>query len=182
MKIIFSFIIIFLVFSCSNNKEVYWCGDHACINKKEKEAYFKENMIVEKKVLDKNKKLSKKRKDEILRQIREKEKKFSKKEKLERRQAKLEEKQISKKEKNISDLTEVAKQKECFDWKVENRSLRECLNPILGSREKKLEKVAVKEVVLVDSGQNISDFEKLAEKISLRNKSKPYPDINDIPD
>ena len=62
MKIVFSFIIIFLVFSCSNNREVYWCGDHACINKKEKETYFKETMIVEKKVLEKNKKLSKQKK------------------------------------------------------------------------------------------------------------------------
>ena len=178
----FSFIIIFLVFSCSNNREVYWCGDHACINKKEKETYFKETMIVEKKVLEKNKKLSKQKKDEILKQIREKEKKYSKKKKLEKKQAKLQKKQISKKEKNISDLTVVAEKKECFNWKVENRSIRECLNPILGSSEQKLEKVAVKETVLVDNDQNISEFKKLAEKISLRNKSKPYPDINDIPD
>ena len=35
------------VLNCSNNKTIYWCGDHPCINKKEKEAYFKETMIVE---------------------------------------------------------------------------------------------------------------------------------------
>ena len=33
--------------SCAPNKKVYWCGDHPCINKKEKEAYFKKTMIVE---------------------------------------------------------------------------------------------------------------------------------------
>ena len=30
-----------MIISCSANKGVYWCGDHSCINKKEKEAYFK---------------------------------------------------------------------------------------------------------------------------------------------
>ena len=38
---------------CSNGKRVYWCGDHACINNKEKEAYFKKTMIVEIKELSK---------------------------------------------------------------------------------------------------------------------------------
>ena len=46
------------IFSCSSNKGVYWCGDHPCINKDEKEAYFKKNMIVE--VKDYNKKNIKK--------------------------------------------------------------------------------------------------------------------------
>ena len=36
-----------MIISCSANKGVYWCGDHSCINKKEKEAYFKKTMIVE---------------------------------------------------------------------------------------------------------------------------------------
>ena len=39
--------VFFLIFSCTNNKSVYWCGDHPCINNKEKEAYFKKTMIVE---------------------------------------------------------------------------------------------------------------------------------------
>ena len=43
--------LLFLVISCTN-KSVYWCGDHPCINKKEKEAYFKKTMIVEKRTLD----------------------------------------------------------------------------------------------------------------------------------
>ena len=36
-----------MIFSCSTNKNVYWCGDHPCINKKAKEAYFKKTMITE---------------------------------------------------------------------------------------------------------------------------------------
>ena len=48
---IFLFLAFFLLFACSNNKSVYWCGDHACINNKEKKAYFKKTMIVEKRDL-----------------------------------------------------------------------------------------------------------------------------------
>ena len=42
-------ILIFLILfsGCINEKNVYWCGDHPCINKKEKQAYFEKTMIVE---------------------------------------------------------------------------------------------------------------------------------------
>ena len=36
-----------MIISCTSNKNVYWCGDHPCINKKEKEEYFKKTMIIE---------------------------------------------------------------------------------------------------------------------------------------
>ena len=59
MKNLFFIFILFMVVACSNNKSVYWCGDHPCINKKEKEAYFKKTMIVEiKNLKDKNYKRS----------------------------------------------------------------------------------------------------------------------------
>ena len=54
MKKYIYFTIFIFIISCSNNKGVYWCGDHACANNKEKEAYFKKTMIVE--VRDLNKK------------------------------------------------------------------------------------------------------------------------------
>ena len=47
MKTILYLIIFFIFTSCSTDKDAYWCGDHPCINKKEKEAYFKKTMIVE---------------------------------------------------------------------------------------------------------------------------------------
>ena len=47
MKNLFFLFILFMIISCSSNNGVYWCGDHACINKKEKEAYFKKTMTVE---------------------------------------------------------------------------------------------------------------------------------------
>ena len=53
MKYIIILIFSFFLISCSSRKTVYWCGDHACINKKEKEAYFKKTMIVEVKEINK---------------------------------------------------------------------------------------------------------------------------------
>ena len=53
-KYLLFFIFIFNI-GCSVNDGVYWCGDHPCINKKEKEAYFKKTMIVEVRNYDKNK-------------------------------------------------------------------------------------------------------------------------------
>ena len=52
MKILIFLISLMLIISCTSKKGVYWCGDHACINKKEREAYFKKTMIVEIKYSD----------------------------------------------------------------------------------------------------------------------------------
>ena len=56
MKYLLIFITFFLLYSCSNNKGVYWCGDHACVDNKERKEYFKKNMTVEIKKTNKNKK------------------------------------------------------------------------------------------------------------------------------
>jgi len=56
MKKIFLTLSLLLILSCTNTKQVYWCGDHACINNKEKEAYFKKTMIVEIREIKKKKK------------------------------------------------------------------------------------------------------------------------------
>ena len=56
MKIIFFVTFFLFIISCSYNSKTYWCGDHPCINKKEREAYFKKTLIVEIKSL-KNKEI-----------------------------------------------------------------------------------------------------------------------------
>ena len=56
MRVYIYLIIFILIGSCASNNEVYWCGDHACANNKEKEAYFKKTMIVEVRSLDKKNK------------------------------------------------------------------------------------------------------------------------------
>ena len=43
MKILFSLVIFFTFVSCASNKGVYWCGDHACINKKERKLTLKKH-------------------------------------------------------------------------------------------------------------------------------------------
>ena len=47
MKKLFHIIIFFVIVGCSYDKTVYWCGDHPCVDKEEKETYFKKTMIVE---------------------------------------------------------------------------------------------------------------------------------------
>ena len=168
---------IFIFFGCSNNNEVYWCGDHACINKKERQSFFKETMIVEKRKPDRENILTKSEKDEILKKIRLKEKKISKEEKGLSKQARLEVKQkvkeakILKKENNLDD-------KECFSLSAKKRSIKRCFG--LGHSTTESKKRETKKIVYLEE-ESLSKFDKLVEKINKRNMSKPYPDINNIP-
>ena len=54
MKLILIFITTLLLISCNKPKTVLICGDHICINKKEAEQYFEENLSIEVKIIDKN--------------------------------------------------------------------------------------------------------------------------------
>jgi len=160
-KIIILFL--FILVSCGSNKRVYWCGDHACINKKEREAYFKKHMMVEVRELNNN---SKKDKSEI-KKIREKailkEKERIKKEKELAKLEKREEKERIKKEKELA--------------KLEKREEKETIK-----KEKKLIKFEKNNTV--ESYKDIAinkDFNSLVDGITERNKLRPYPDINDIP-
>jgi hypothetical protein len=102
MKRLF-YISIFLILSnCTTNKTSYWCGDHPCINKSEKEAYFKETMIVEirgteKEILSDNTDI-----EEIIQRSRKEEKKRIKEEKTLAKQVKLDEKIKVKEEKALA--------------------------------------------------------------------------------
>ena len=55
MKFLYLIMFIFLI-GCSKSKTVLICGDHICINNKEAEQYFEENLSLEVKILDKEKK------------------------------------------------------------------------------------------------------------------------------
>ena len=48
----FLFIILLLVSSCSKPKTVLICGYHVCINNKEANLYFEENLSLEVKIID----------------------------------------------------------------------------------------------------------------------------------
>ena len=49
-------VVILLLVSCSKTKTVLICGDHVCINKKEAEQYFEDNLSLEVKIIDKKEK------------------------------------------------------------------------------------------------------------------------------
>ena len=163
MKNLFYLIIFFVIISCSTNKVVYWCGDHPCINKKEKEAYFKKTMVVEMKELKKTNINNNSEIEKIIQQVKLDEKKRINQEKDLIKQAKLDEKRRIKEEKNL------AKQIQKDEKKI-----------IKKGRE------TSKQKVLIDTGfANIeieaTKFKELVEKITKKNLFRSYPDINDIP-
>ena len=185
--------VFFLIFSCTNNKSVYWCGDHPCINNKEKEAYFKKTMIVEVRELKKenNKDISefekllnqaqvdeKKRimsEKELAKQVRLEEKRRIKEEKELAKQVRLEEKRRIKEEKELAKQVRLEEKREKNNiWKDEKKLPK-----------KEVSKTKNKETAInIDmASTNISSakFKELAERITLKNKFRPFPNINDIP-
>ena len=169
----------FLIISCSQKKGVYWCGDHPCINNKEKEAYFKKTMIVEIKDYNKNKIEKDSEIKKILDQakIDEEERIFSEKEL--KKKNKIEEKELAKQieleeKRRIKEEKELAKQ-----IKLEGKKS----NEIVQIEEKKSSKKELSENVLEVENNEISEkkFDDLVKKIIKRNNSRSYPEINDIP-
>ena len=55
MKFIFFMILVFFLTNCSSTKKVYLCGDRECVNKKEANQYFEENLYLEVMFKDKKK-------------------------------------------------------------------------------------------------------------------------------
>ena len=162
MKILLYFIILFIFTSCSTDKNAFWCGDHPCINKKEKEAYFKKTMIVEIKDLKKKASKNNSEIEKIIQQARKGEKRRIKEEKSKAKQAKLEAKRKKKEEKYL------AKQIEQDQAEI---------------IKKKTSKQSVNTDAGIESPTSISpNFNKLVEKITKRNILRPYPNINDIQD
>ena len=183
-KYLLFFIFIFNI-SCSVNDGVYWCGDHPCINKKEKEAYFKKTMIVEMRNYDKNKMksdseieklLNQAKLDEKKRILTEKElvKKTKKEEKELAKQLRLEEKKIIKEEKELAKQLKLDEKKRI---KEKNK-----IRKVVKLEKKKSNKKKMIKVVSRAENLEISShkFEGLVKKIMERNSSRPYPEINDI--
>ena len=193
MKYLILLIFSFLLFACSNGKRVYWCGDHACINKKEREAYFKKTMIVEIKELSKQNKKSKSELEIIKKQAGLEQKKEIKNEKELAKQARLDEKRRIKEEygspkqtrldekRKMKEEKELAKQARLEEIKIIKEEKKSSKKKIL-----KTEIVPLEKEVIINTGTariNISstEFKELVEKITKKNMFKPYPNINAIP-
>ena len=196
------YIIVFIVIAgCASKKNVYWCGDHPCINKKEKEAYFKKTMIVEIKSIDAKSSKSNSEIEKIIQQAKVDEKKRIKKEKNLEKEIKLEEKAKIKEEKRLAKQTRLEEKRRIKEEKILEKQVR--LEEKKRTKEKKKitklkknkkkekvknETVEFKQVEIVDAeldiGKSINaltNFKQLAEKIIKKNTLRPYPDINDIP-
>ena len=154
-----------MIISCSSNKVVYWCGDHPCINKKEKKAYFKKNMIVEMKSMKSENYKNNSEIEKIMQESQKKEKIRIKNEKNSAKQIKLEEKRRIKEEKDLAKQIKLEEKKRI---KGEKKSYK---RKIYVNKENQLKKAEI----------DLDEFSELVEKITKKNTFKPYPDINEIP-
>ena len=184
----------FLVISCSSNNAVYWCGDHPCINKKEKEAYFKKNMTVEMKSSKKANYKNKSEIEKLMQQAKEKEKIRIKNDKSLSKQTKLEEKRLAKQikaeeKRRIKEEKKLAKQIKLEEKRriKEEKKLAKQIKLEEKRQTKKMKKKSIKksnnknEKPFKKAEINLGEFSEVVEKITRKNAFKPYPDINDIP-
>ena len=199
MKNLLYLIILFIFTSCSTDKDTYWCGDHPCINNKEKEAYFKKTMIVEIKNLEKKTSKNNSEIEKIIQQARKgekkriKEKNMAKQAKLEdkrkkkeeknmTKQAKLEDKRKKRKEKNMAKQAKLQDKRKKREEKYLTKQIERDEARII-KKEKKTSKQSVNINDGIESPAAIStNFNKLVEKIKSKSIFRPYPDINDIRD
>ena len=167
---------LFFLFSCASNKTVYWCGDHACKNKKEKETYFKKTMTVEIKQINNKTKKKYSSHEKILQQMETDTKKKIKEEKELAKQLRSEEKMRIKKEK------ELAKQLRSEE-KMRIKKEKELAKQLKLKEKKKINKKnkLTKQINLKkDEEIHSAIFTELKQKIIEKNLFRPYPDINNI--
>ena len=168
MNKILILLIIFMNSACTTNKGSYWCGDHPCINKKEKEAYFKKYMTVEVRDIKKNSYKNNSEIEKLLKQAKADEKKRILSEKELAKQEKLKEKRRIKEEKELAKQVRLEEKRINKDKKniIKNKKSKKLkLNEI--TENKQLTKKSI-------------EFNELVEKIIKRNSLKPFPEINDI--
>ena len=175
MKFFFSLFILLLTISCGSNKGVYWCGDHPCINKKEKEAYFKKNMVVEMRSAKKTDYKNNSEIKQLMQEAEGKEKIRIKNDKSSSKQVRLEEKKLAKQieleeKRQIKEEKKLAKQIKLEEKKQNKKKKKSSIKKIDGNNEKQLKKTEI----------NLSEFSEIVEKITRKNAIKQYPDINDI--
>ena len=164
MKILF-LLIFFFIISCSGGKTVYWCGDHACISKKEKEAYFKKTMIVEKIEINDKNNSSNSLNQKIL------------------DQAKINEKNRIKNEKRILKLKKAEDKIKAKKQKQQRKKVKLIKKENVKSAK---EKSKEKKKVMQANNENIStkfssssSFSEIKNYVIKKNKNKPFPNIND---
>ena len=186
-RLIFTFFL--LLFSCSSNKTVYWCGDHACINKKEKESYFKKTMSVEKKLINKKDEKNYSLNEKLIKQVKQDEKERIKNEKALKKELKLERKTKIKEQKELAKKLKLEQKNKIKAEKEltkklsleKKRRIKKEKKLVKGSKSKtKIDVINKQEFIEVEENIMTSVFTELKEKIIKRNMVKPYPDLNNI--
>ena len=177
--LIFSFLL--TITGCGNTNKVYWCGDHPCLNKKERKAYFEKNFTVEVRELNKKNKKKFSPTSEIMIKAKKNEKERIRNEKNILKQAKLnEKKRIIEEKKSIKKarLDEKNNSKKKNIEPIEIEEMVEDINEINNNEENN----NIKDKIVVE-GAEASEykFTDLVKKIKEKNKSKSFPDINKIP-
>ena len=202
----FIILLFIILLSCTNKKEVYWCGDHACINNKEKKAYFEKTLITEIKDLTKQKRkksdfeiikekagldldkekekefedkievLSTEEQKALAKQLRLEEKQRIKEEKKLTKQSRLDEKKIGNEAKAEGDCTKLVKLHEKLKCKMDEKKANKAKS------KKDDSKIKLEASVINEKDMDSSvEFNELVKKIHKKNLSRSYPDINDIP-
>ena len=173
MKKLLSLLFIIFLIGCTNSNEVYWCGDHPCVNKKERESYFKKTMIIEVKKLNAKEKKEYSEVEKVFKQAYIiKEKKGNLEEKKLAKEIRLEEKERLKAEEKLAKL-EIIKEKKKLKEEMKLHKKNKT------SKKNKLKKEENSQTLTVDNDN--SNFSQIIEKIIKRNLSKPYPSLNDVP-
>lgn len=157
--------------SCGYNNQTYICGDRPCINKAEKEEYFKKNMIIEIKKNKFNDKKNVSEIDQIVDQALIKQKRKKKDEKKLVENEKYNDKEIRRKEKELAKQLRLEKKRK----KKEEKKLAK-----LAKKNKKLKSKNKKIIKTQNVIENYSDFQKIADNIYNNNLKKNYPNINKI--
>ena len=202
----FIILLFIILLSCTNKNEVYWCGDHACINNKEKKAYFEKTLITEIKDLTKQKRkksnfeiikekagldLDKEKEEEfedkikvlsteeqkaLAKQLRLEEKQRIKEEKKLAKQSRLDEKKTGNEAKAEGDCTKLVKLHEKLKCKMDEKKANKAKS------KKDDSKIKLEASVINEKDMDSSvEFNELVKKIHKKNLSRSYPDINDIP-
>jgi len=189
MKNFFSLFLILILLSCSSKQGVYWCGDHPCLNKKEKEAYFKKTMIVEVKNL-KESKIKKSEIEKVIQQAKLNEKQRIKDEKYLAKQNKLKEKKRIKDEKDFIKQTKLnEKQRIKEEKKLAKQAKLKEKGRIKKNKEldkqvklnKKTKQISVVKDKNILQETKSTKFRELVDILNKRNSLKSYPDINKMP-
>ena len=172
---------LFILVSCSaRENQVYWCGDHACKNSKERKLYFEKTLVMEVRTIDKSKK-------SLIDE--DKYKKLIEEDKKNKKIIKLEKNKNIKTNDKKNKIAKINTKKSISKIETNNEKIvtKEDTNSQSLERKQVAKKVLKKDhdknkVNMKKYLDKHDDFDTIVEIIVSNNQNKPYPDINDFPE